>query len=393
MAVYSHSRLSTFEQCPQKFKFSYIDKVETEILRTIETYMGDIVHQTMEKLYKDLKFLKLNTKEELLAFYNDLWEKNWDERILIVKAKDYSKDNYKRLGERMISEYYARYYPFNEGKVLGLETQDFLDLNDEYKIHIRIDRLMMKEDGVYEIHDYKTNSSLKKQSELDEDRQLAVYAMGVKSMYPDAKEVVLVWHFLAFDKEMRSTRTTEQLIDLKKEILELIEKINKEKEYKANQSALCDYCEFKSLCPLWKHLYQLEKKSVEEFKADEGLNLVNEYAKLKETEEEVQEKLEVLAEKIKKFSDFFGVKKVYGSMHTVTVWSKDSIKFPAKADEGRKKFVDAMKALNLYEKFADIDNWTLEKEFDSLDGIEKSVLANFGRKQQTMRLYLNKRDN
>lgn len=390
MATFSHSRLSTFEQCPQKFKFAYIDKVETEILRTIETYMGDIVHQSLEKLYKDLKFTKLNTEEELLSFYEELWEKNWDERILIVK--DYSKDNYKELGKRMLSEYYKRYFPFNEGKVLGLETQDFLDLNEEYKIHIRIDRLMMKEDGVYEIHDYKTNSHLKKQAELDEDRQLAVYAMGVKEMYPDAKEVVLVWHFLAFDKEMRSKRTTEQLSELKKEIISLIEKINREKEFKANQSALCDYCEYKPICPLWKHLYELQKKPIEEFKADEGLNLVNKYAELKEKEKEVQEEIDVAAEKIKKFSDFFGVKKVYGSGHTVTIWSKEGIKFPGKSDDGRKRFVDAMKALNLYEKFADIDNWTLEKDFDALDEIEKSVLINFGKKQRTTRLYLNKKE-
>lgn len=390
MTVFSHSRLSTFEQCPQKFKFAYIDKAETEILRTIETYMGDIVHQTLEKLYKDLKFLKMNTKDELLYFYNELWDKEWDDRILIVK--EYSKENYKKLGAQMISDYYKRYYPFNEGKVLGLETQDFLDLNEEYRIHIRIDRLMMKEDGVYEIHDYKTNSNLKKQAELDEDRQLAVYSMGVKNMYPDAKQVILVWHFLAFDKEMRSTRTTEQLMDLKKDILELIERINNEKEFKPNQSALCDYCEYKPLCPLWKHLFQLEKKSIEEFKADEGLNLVNEYAELKEKEKETQEKLDLIAEKIKKFSDFFGVKKVYGSAHAVTIWSKEGIKFPSKTDDGRRKFVDAMKALNLYEKFADIDNWNLEKEFESLDEIEKTVLANFGKKQKTVRLYLNKRE-
>ena len=30
MPVYSHSRLSTFEQCPLKFKFRYIDYVEPD---------------------------------------------------------------------------------------------------------------------------------------------------------------------------------------------------------------------------------------------------------------------------------------------------------------------------------------------------------------------------
>ena len=72
MATYSHSRISTFEQCSLKYKYRYIDKVETEIVRTIETFMGDLVHQTLEKLYKDLKFQKVNTVDELVDFYNNL---------------------------------------------------------------------------------------------------------------------------------------------------------------------------------------------------------------------------------------------------------------------------------------------------------------------------------
>lgn len=30
MAVYSHSRISTFEQCPFKYKLEYVDKIEVE---------------------------------------------------------------------------------------------------------------------------------------------------------------------------------------------------------------------------------------------------------------------------------------------------------------------------------------------------------------------------
>ncbi len=392
MATFSNSRLSTFEQCPQKFKFHYIDKIETEILRTIETFMGELVHLTLEKLYKDLKFLITNTEDELATYYNKNWEKEWDDRILIVKAKDYSRENYRAMGEKMIRDYYRHYAPFDQGRIIGLETQEFLDLDEEHKIHIRIDRLMMMEDETYEIHDYKTNSNLKTQPELDEDRQLAVYAMGVKNMFPDAKKVVLVWHFLAFDKEMRSTRTTEKLVELKEEILELIVKIDKEREFKPAQSALCDYCEFRSICPQWKHLYSLEKKTVEEFKADEGVQLVNEYAALKEQEKEIQDKLEALSLRVKAFSDFFGAKKIYGSNHIITVWSKDSIKFPGKNDFDRKKLVDALRALNLYDRFAEIDNWNLEKEFENLDEVERSVLVNFGKKQTTSRLYLNKKE-
>lgn len=49
MTVYSHSRLSCFEQCPQKFKLQYIDKVETEVEESVEAFLGSRTHETLEK--------------------------------------------------------------------------------------------------------------------------------------------------------------------------------------------------------------------------------------------------------------------------------------------------------------------------------------------------------
>jgi len=79
MTVYSHSRLSSFEQCPQKFKFHYIDKVETDVSDSVEAFMGVRVHETLEKLYRDLMFQKKNSLDDLLGFLNDEWEKNWND--------------------------------------------------------------------------------------------------------------------------------------------------------------------------------------------------------------------------------------------------------------------------------------------------------------------------
>jgi len=66
--------------------------------------------------------------------------KNWNDAIVIVK-KQYNKENYHQMGEKFLTDYYNHYYPFDQGKVLGLETTEFVDLNDKYKFHVRIDRL------------------------------------------------------------------------------------------------------------------------------------------------------------------------------------------------------------------------------------------------------------
>ena len=71
MTIYSHSRLSCFEQCPNKFKLKYIDNVESDIEQSVEAFLGSRVHETLEKLYRDLDYHKLNSLDDLLVFLHE----------------------------------------------------------------------------------------------------------------------------------------------------------------------------------------------------------------------------------------------------------------------------------------------------------------------------------
>jgi putative RecB family exonuclease len=232
MTVYSHSRLSCFEQCRYKFKLKYIDKVETEILQSIEAFLGSCVHEVLEKLYEDLKHQKVDTLDELISYLHKIWKENWDDSIVIVK-KGYNPKNYLKMAEKFISDYYNRYQPFDQGKSIALEERILINLDDKGKYQLQgyIDRLVEIEDGCYEIHDYKTNSRLPLPRYIQNDRQLALYMVGVKNNYPDVKNVKLIWHFLAFDKELDSTRSDEELENLKKDTIKLIYNIEREERF------------------------------------------------------------------------------------------------------------------------------------------------------------------
>ena len=211
MPTYSHSQLSTYETCPHQYKLAYIDKIEVET-EGIEAFMGSRVHDALEKLYRDLKVTKLNTLEELLDFYHQSWEKNWSEMVQIIR-KEYSAEDYRRLGEKCISDYYKRYYPFDQGRTLGLEENIYFPLEEEKGYWIRgyIDRLTLVDHSILEIHDYKTSNRLPTQEEINSDRQLAFYQMGVEEKWKNIQEVRLIWHYLSFDTEIRSSRTPEKL--------------------------------------------------------------------------------------------------------------------------------------------------------------------------------------
>ena len=249
MNIYSHSKLKCYEQCPQKFKLQYIDKIRIEFKESIELFLGKRVHKTLKKLYQDLMYQKENTLEDLLIFLHNQWAKNWNDSIKIVK-KGYYPEDYLKMAEKFIIDYYNRYKPFNHGTTIALEERILIDLDRSqgYKLCGYIDRLTKAEDGYYEIHDWKACSRLPSLETIENDRQLALYAIGVKDRYPDVKDVRLVWHFLKFDREIDSTRTDEELEKIKQNTIQLIDVIENTEEFPTNPSLLCNWCKFKSIC-------------------------------------------------------------------------------------------------------------------------------------------------
>ncbi len=398
MPSYSHSKIGTFEACKLQYKFAYIDKVKVEVEDTIETFLGSRVHEALEKLYRDKRFEKLMTCEELLAYFNKIWKEKWKDSIIIVK-KDYTAENYRKMGERQLTDYYNHQQPFDKGRVIGLETQDFLPLDQEgkYKFHIRIDRLMDMGNGLYEVHDYKTGSSLPKQEDLDRDRQLAMYSQWVKQNFKDFHKVRLVWHFLAFDKEMDSYRTKKQLDDLQKDVLGRIKEIEAAEDYPANVSWLCDWCLYKPICPMWSHEVELEQKTENEYLNDPGLKLVDEYVRIKseldKDRKEAEEKLDKLKEALVSFCQKKRIQVVSGSENRITVKEHDSIKLPAKNTKERAELILVLKELGKMEEVSDLDTYALIRVLGKKEWDEKELdrLGRFWTKEKNFRLTIGKK--
>ena len=259
MPEYSISQLNKFEECPRQYRFRYVDKIY-RYEEGIEAFLGSRFHETMERLYRE-RAARILSLEEVLEYYEKIWAEKWHPDIVIT-AEGRTADDYRLLGRRFIEDYYKKHYPFDEGDVLGLEHYIRFKLDDagRYKCKGIIDRLVIAPDGCFEVHDYKTSSKLPEQAELDEDRQLALYEIGVRRLWPEAKDVRLVWHMVAFDVEIRSTRTPEALAKLKAELGALIDRIEAEREFPPREGPLCDWCAYWDLCPVKKDLAGAEKQ-------------------------------------------------------------------------------------------------------------------------------------
>ena len=367
MPTYSNSKLGAYENCPQQYKLKYIDRIKPEEEEEgVEAFLGLRVHETLEKLYKELLLTKLNSLDDSLAYYNSQWEKNWHENVVVTK-KGFTADHYRDTGKKAITNYYKRYSPFNQSKTLSTEHPVTFKIND-ITITGKIDRLSHNGDGFYEIHDYKTSGSLPTQETLDNDRQLGIYEIGVKEKFRDAKEINLIWHYLVFDKEFTSKRSDAQLKDLKEEVLSLIKTLEKDTKFSPIESKLCDWCEYPEYCLAKKHEVKVEALSLEKYLKDNGVTLVNKYASIKakigeleEQEGKLQGELDLISDAAVKYAQKEGLSKITGSDYLLKIVESGAIQFPRTDEERRNELEEYIKKAGIWDQVSGLNLSTLSK--------------------------------
>jgi putative RecB family exonuclease len=248
--IYSHSRLSSFESCPRKFHYRYVQKlpVETE---SIEAFAGKRVHEVLERLYKAAQQSRFPSLERVLRLFRELWAEHFKPETVRIARAENGPEVYRENGERCLTNYYRRHYPFDRDETLGLEQRVTfsLDASGAYRVQGVIDRVVRARDGAIEIHDFKTGKWVPTQKDLDRDRQLALYQIGIAEKYGTDQPIRLVWHYLLRDQARTSTRTPEALEDLREHTIQLIDAIHAERNFEPRPSALCGWCEFAEICP------------------------------------------------------------------------------------------------------------------------------------------------
>ena len=248
--IYSHSRLSSFERCPKKFEYRYLLKLPAET-ESIEAFAGKRVHEVLERLYLAARERRVPSLRRVIERFRALWDEQFDASRLRIARAENSADLYRENGERCLTNYYRRHYPFDADETLGVEERFTfsLDAAGSYRIQGVVDRVVRARDQAIEIHDFKTAQRVPRQSELDSDRQLALYQLGVAERYGSDQPIRLVWHYLLMDQVRISTRTPAALEELRTSTLALIDRIRAETVFEPRPGPLCRWCEYAGICP------------------------------------------------------------------------------------------------------------------------------------------------
>jgi putative RecB family exonuclease len=391
VSTFSHSRIDTFETCPKKYEFAYLLKVPRGPAG-IEAFMGNRVHEALEWLYTEVRACRLPDEEDLVARYMAAWEAEWEDAVRVTRTERTAED-YRAIGEKALRAYHRRYHPFDQGVTIGLEARIALRLDEDHEIVGYIDRLVKVADGEWEIHDYKTGATLMTQEKADADRQLALYELAVREMYPDAQRVTFVWHYLAFDHEVRSVRTEEQRDRLRAQVLDAIRHIEAQSAFPARTSSLCDWCDYQAICPAWRHRFEVAALPEEERAAEDGVALVDEYLRTGDEITRLKARQDVLRDAIADRAGAEGLDRLFGTDGSVKVYRYPSVRFPDVKDPRRPDLEEEVRAMELWDRFSVLSSYPLSRAIEdgSLDAAQLARLEPYISRGEGVKLYPSRR--
>lgn len=356
----SYSSIEAFKNCPQKYKFSEIEKIKEPKSR--EAAFGSYIHEVLHWFYEqDPEF---PTLDELLDHYKANWpsadEFNW--------KTDKDAEVYLKEGSRQLESFYNRNMPL-QSVVLELEKHFILDFEiDKEKHHLSgiIDRVDALSDGRYEIIDYKTGKRVPSQKDTDKDLQLSIYALGLLNFWPklNSADIDLSLYFLKPDIKVTSLRNSKQLETTKSEIIDSILAITKS-DFSPTPSRLCDWCGYRRRCPVWHDYYIQNNLSGKRIAL-----LVDEYFILQKKDYQLNQRLKEIKEQINNYCLKHNISQISGKNGVLKKVTGKKITYDIS------QMIEILGPLNRLEKVLMVNQKMLNDVMQELpDGVKKTILA------------------
>lgn len=405
---FSPSKLDVYKNCARRYQYRYVDRISRK-RKTPETVVGVAVHAAFEELYGLVSGGKVPSLPEVQALYEKALGEEWDETVLVKDAR-FTREDWTKVGRDCVELYYSAHAPFTEDRTVAVEKRVGFPIEvegREYRIEGFVDRLSLAADGAFEIHDYKTAKSLPNQEHADADWQLALYELAVRREWPDTKEVRLKWHYVRHGKTLTSTRDAAARERLLADVAKTIAAIKHDHEFAPSESPLCDWCEYRDLCPVFAHPLKVAALPAAERQKDDGVKLVDALAEVEAKRRKVKDELKTLDlekkdldDRIASFAEKEGVTAVAGTAAEASVSFKDEVHLPTKTHEPERHEAlekDARRTPELWLEVARLDGHALvegvraKRWAGALFEAAEALLERYGRREPSRAVRLKRR--
>lgn len=379
----SYSAIECFRNCPLKYKYRNIDKIKAP--KNIDALFGSSIHASLKFMFQRGPLYP--TLDEIINFFRTIWEQK--KLPIEAGALDSSAETvYYKEGISLLEKFYKSNPPWNFN-VADMESRFEFEIEDEktgekHIISGTMDRIDKNADDIFEIIDYKTKRKMPAQKDIDSDLQMSIYQLGLMKRWPhiNPNKIKLSFYFLKHGEKISTSRTLEQIEETRKLILGTIIEIGektKTGEFSPSPSPLCDWCEYKQMCPMWRHMYRKQNEKEKIKNQDELNQIIGEYFRLKDQNSQNSDRLDELKTFIYGFMDEQGVERVFNSDGYLTRTTKEKNIYDLE------KIKEVLSPIGKWDEILEPDEKKIDKILPSLsDNLKEKILALATKKKTTM---------
>ena len=236
----SFTRVDSYQNCPRRFRYAYVDRLPTRPSPHLS--FGSSIHGALERFY-DRKLPQCPSEEELLAHLYEAWDTTGFEQLPRQEQLSYY-----RHAQEVLRRYYRRVAATYR---LPAATEAWFELPIGYDAVVvgAIDRIDVDDDGRFHVIDYKTNRRVRDRARAASSLQLALYALACRHLF-GALPATVALDFVVAGVEVTVSRDELDLEGARQAVLDTAEAVRAGR-FEPTPNALCDWCDFKPLCPAW----------------------------------------------------------------------------------------------------------------------------------------------
>ena len=218
---FSYSKINTYNICPRKYEFSYIDfyprKGSSDIV-----LKGTLLHKMIE--------LYINDKD---------YDVPYEKEFLSLKEEDFNafKEDFEKIKEQPLIKQLKKMKNSCEINV----EQKLTNVFENFIFSGNTDTLVKNEKKLI-IIDYKTGK-------VNQNfEQLEFYALVSSYLYPEVQDFLLVLSFVSHEQDLKITLKKEDMFKIENKLIKYISNINNSIKFDKKVGPLCNYCDYKDEC-------------------------------------------------------------------------------------------------------------------------------------------------
>ena len=251
----SYSAVRTFQGCPLKYRFRYIDGLSEDCVSSSLVF-GSAIHSALEFFFsQQLAGEEESGLDELLAVYQQSWRDRSGQAVRFAKTE--TADSLHQLADRMLTAFLASDLTKQEGRIIGIEEELRGKLSPGLPDLLgRIDLLLETDDAVV-VQDFKTSRSAWNEYQAeDQSEQLLLYADLVRRLVPGKKlrlQFAVITKAKSPKVQLLEASFDESKLDRTKRVFESVwSAIQSGIFYPAPSVMQCSGYGYRSQCDAWR---------------------------------------------------------------------------------------------------------------------------------------------